>query len=234
MLQPWFRGVLSRRTVSLTPTARLREIGLDFVSALGAGRFAAVYKATWSHQTVAVKRMLLSGATQEFTILQKAAGSRVVAAVRLLVAEPWAYLVLDLCHTSLQKKLFESANVRLTFAAARKFSMQLAEVLVHLSVRCIAHRDIKPDNIAFRSPPCEEVVLLDFNLAAVSDEAGLFHGSVGAVGFAGPEVHKGLDIATEPSYGVSVDVFSAGVVMKLMMSGCGPRGLSYPDWTDVP
>ncbi|KAG5532983.1 hypothetical protein RHGRI_027284 [Rhododendron griersonianum] len=79
----------------------------------------------------------------------------------------------------------------------------------------ISHRDIKPDNILFDSH--SKLKLADFGSADMFREgAATMSGVVGTPYYVAPEVLSGGD------YNEKVDVWSAGVVLYVMLSGFVP------------
>lgn len=85
---------------------------------------------------------------------------------------------------------------------------------VHGSMRVI-HRDIKPENFRFRDTRNGELVLLDFGLSTVSEPANVIRTRVGTMAYAAPEVHT-------RRYGTAADVWSIGVMLYVMLTGCVP------------
>jgi calcium/calmodulin-dependent protein kinase I len=78
----------------------------------------------------------------------------------------------------------------------------------------IAHRDIKPDNILFND--LNELKLADFGSAEYFRDDQLMTGVVGTPYYVAPEVLAGR------SYDEKVDIWSAGVVLYIMLAGFPP------------
>jgi len=106
----------------------------------------------------------------------------------------------------------------------------------------IAHRDVKPDNIMLTRPRTDATVkLVDFGFAKQSFTgiagAGRCSSNLGSPMFKAPEVWDGAKRSAGYS-GTKADVWSAGVVLFLMLSGqypfrCQPRrrpGMSTKDY----
>lgn len=86
----------------------------------------------------------------------------------------------------------------------------------------IMHRDIKPENIILKDKSTNyHVFLADFGLASYFDRDLLFK-RCGTPGYVAPEI---LD---DKPYKEKVDIFSCGVILYILLSGCSPFfGKSY-------
>ncbi|XP_021742155.1 phosphoenolpyruvate carboxylase kinase 1-like [Chenopodium quinoa] len=94
---------------------------------------------------------------------------------------------------------------------------QLAEALFHCHRNYICHRDIKPDNILFDTR--NRVKLCDFGSAewfGCAGETEKMSGIVGTPYYVAPEVLMGRE------YNEKVDVWSAGVILYIMLGGVPP------------
>ena len=79
------------------------------------------------------------------------------------------------------------------------------------------HRDIKPENLLLKDSECTQLCLVDFGLADYYNSSGdyLFK-KCGTPGFVAPEILHG------EIYNHKVDVFSAGVIMYVLLTGTFP------------
>ena len=89
------------------------------------------------------------------------------------------------------------------------------EGLSYLHKFGVMHRDIKLENVMLRSLDSWDPVLIDFGLAAVSDDEPYFHYRCGTPGYIAPEIiemrgHKHTDVVC--------DVFSAGCVFHILLT----------------
>jgi serine/threonine protein kinase len=79
----------------------------------------------------------------------------------------------------------------------------------------VMHRDIKMENIMFRSQDSLEVVIVDFGLAAISeDEPYLFY-RCGTPGYIAPEI---VTMEGKQKINVGCDIFSAGVILHILLT----------------
>ncbi|CAD8080020.1 unnamed protein product [Paramecium sonneborni] len=108
----------------------------------------------------------------------------------------------------------------------QKLMYNLMRALCHLhSKRCI-HRDLKPENLLLKEKDNDtDVVIADFGLACFLNEEILFK-RCGTPGFVAPEIliYKEGD----PFYDEKCDVFSAGVIFFILLTGKQPfQGADY-------
>ncbi|CAJ0942807.1 unnamed protein product, partial [Mesorhabditis belari] len=110
--------------------------------------------------------------------------------------------------------LFEAvkASGRLTEMDAAHIVQQIASALAYLHARKIVHRDIKPENVLLYSENTAK--LCDFGLACTM--LGPLYRVCGTPTYCAPEILK------ETGYGLSVDVWSLGVVLHVMLVGFAP------------
>lgn len=114
-------------------------------------------------------------------------------------------------------------------ALAMRLFYQLAEALAYLASRCVAHRDIKPDNIIV-DPRHLSIKLIDFGLATVGadTEPSVFRYAtdrayVGTPLFMAPEVlSAGTGTRTTPYRIVVAETWSAGMTLLYMLLGHFP------------
>ncbi|KAG9146611.1 hypothetical protein Leryth_014630 [Lithospermum erythrorhizon] len=128
----------------------------------------------------------------------------------------YLHLIMDLCSG---EDLFDIISRKGYFSeneAAHIFT-QLMAAIAHCHIMGVAHRDIKPDNVLFDSH--NRVKLADFGSAewfGVGDERVKMEGIVGTPYYVAPEVLMGRE------YNEKVDVWSAGVILYIMLSGVPP------------
>uniref|UniRef100_A0A7S1AM46 Protein kinase domain-containing protein n=1 Tax=Noctiluca scintillans TaxID=2966 RepID=A0A7S1AM46_NOCSC len=125
------------------------------------------------------------------------------------------FLRMELCHSSLLIYLRGCPNYRIEEPKLAPWATQLCLGLMDIHAAGILHRDIKPENFRFRDTRTGELVLLDFGLSTVSEPANVIRTRVGTMAYAAPEVHT-------RRYGTAADVWSIGVMLYVMLTGCVP------------
>ncbi|VFQ85411.1 unnamed protein product [Cuscuta campestris] len=123
------------------------------------------------------------------------------------------HLVFELCASS---DLFHRISSRPVFSEAEALTVMapLMEAIAHCHRLGVAHRDIKPENVLYNE--WGEMKLADFGSAECFGEGQLMSGVVGTPYYVAPEVLAGRD------YTEKVDVWSAGVILYIMLAGVPP------------
>jgi len=108
---------------------------------------------------------------------------------------------------------------------ARTYFRQLLSALELCHNGGVYHRDLKPENLLLDSE--FQLKVADFGLAAVNLEMDtLCHTCVGTKSYMAPEV-----MARQGYEGAPADIWSAGVVLFIMLAGCPPFQQAAPgDW----
>jgi calcium/calmodulin-dependent protein kinase I len=102
---------------------------------------------------------------------------------------------------------------------AREIVRQILSALSYLDSKGVAHRDLKMENIMFSPPTASDrqIKIIDFGLAGqLSDNAAAFREAYGTPLYLAPEVASGMP------YGTSCDVWAAGVILFVLLSGDFP------------
>ena len=93
---------------------------------------------------------------------------------------------------------------------------QLVEAIKYLHANKIVHRDLKPENILLAKAGEDKIKISDFGLSRIVGEQSLIQSMVGTPQYLAPEV------LSAPEYNKSVDIWSLGVVLFVMLSGAQP------------
>lgn len=102
--------------------------------------------------------------------------------------------------------------------------LRLLSSIEYIHSKNILHRDIKPENIILRSRNNDyDICLADFGLADYYDPEGNYmFKRCGTPGYVAPELLQ------DKIYSNKIDIFSAGTIMFLMLSGYQTfRGANY-------
>lgn len=106
------------------------------------------------------------------------------------------------------------AKGRLEEASAKEVAVSLLRGIAHLHEVGVIHRDIKLENVMVEANSGLSSVIIDFGLAiGAKEDRGT---ACGTPGYVAPEVlHK-------QQYCEKVDIYSAGVVLYMLLSGSSP------------
>lgn len=100
---------------------------------------------------------------------------------------------------------------------ALRLMQQLLASLQYLESLKIIHRDIKPENIIFRNEKEDsDIVLVDLGFATYCEDYNKLFTRCGTPGYVAPEVLH------DKTYDCKADIFSAGTIFYIMLSGTVP------------
>lgn len=126
--------------------------------------------------------------------------------------DDYIHMVLELCDSP---DLYDRVSSRVFDEhEAAKVMSPLMEAIRCCHVRGVVHRDVKPDNVLFDRR--NRLKLADFGSAEFAREGERMSGLVGTPYYVAPEVIAGRD------YNAKVDVWSAGVILYIMLAGIPP------------
>lgn len=198
---------------------------------LGEGSFAKVKEAlhTIVGEKVAIKVIDKRKAAQdpyvsrnfkrEAKLLQMVHHPNIIQLYEVIETDNSYYLVTELCSGGeLMKHIYRKGH--LSEDETRKYIRQIVSAVDHLHKSGIIHRDLKVENLLLDSNM--DIKLIDFGLSNEEfvqvDEGKLLHCNTqcGSPAYAAPELlgHK--------AYGPEVDIWSIGVNMYAMLTGCLP------------
>lgn len=197
---------------------------------LGTGSFSKVIRATElaTGKDFAVKCMTKEGderkteiITTEIEILKRVDHPNVVKLHEIFETDTDLYIVMQLINGG---ELFEKI-VQLTCYTeqdASKIVRQLLLGIQGLHSERVVHRDLKPENLLLSDDSFDaDVLITDFELSFVlPDGEDLMLRAVGTPGYIAPEVLATLD--TGEGYGREIDLWSAGVIMYILLCGFPP------------
>ena len=221
MLEKWL-GHLANVTI-------MGELEQDFavIKDLGEGGYGIVrliQELEDGHHKYAVKSMVkdeikkksrgMSAVISEIEIMQKIKHPSFVSLHRIYENEKYIHLIMEYVEGG---SLFHRFQRGLIFSEekAAKFMKDMLEALNYMHSLEIVHRDIKPENILMISNDDDtKFKICDFGLAYVSGQDQTLR--CGSPGYVAPEILK------KKSYNHKVDIFSAGIICYILLSGRNP------------
>lgn len=127
------------------------------------------------------------------------------------------YLVMELVKG---KELFDKIVEKGMYSErdAANIIKQVVSAVNYLHDNGIAHRDLKPENLLSSGEGASEIIkIADFGFSkSFADESEKLMTSCGSPGYVAPE------ILTAESYDKSVDMWSVGVIIYILLSGYPP------------
>ncbi|KAJ8770963.1 hypothetical protein K2173_022187 [Erythroxylum novogranatense] len=202
------------------------SIRYQICNELGRGRFGTIHRclSAAGDQFFAVKtidKTLLSDSTDRECLDNEpkimsllSPHPNIVQIFDVYDSEDSLSIVMELCESYSLYDLVIPTSGGLNEVKSATIMRQLLEAIAHCHRFNIVHRDIKPDNVLFDSR--NRVKLADFGSA---DWLGAGEGMRSVVGtpyYVAPEVVTGRE------YNEKVDVWSAGVVLYVMLAGIPP------------
>lgn len=206
----------------------------ELVEMLGAGGMGAVYRARQHSlsRDVAIKVLLPEVAHNGDALARFEREARVASLLRhpngveiydVGEHEGWVYLAMELLRGETLWSHFRAHGNQLGAETALEIARQIADVLTAAHRQNIVHRDLKPENIFLEDVlDSWRVVVVDFGLAFITDEAGSLGRLtreglvVGTPWYLSPEQAKGKPV------GPSSDVYSLGCVLYELVTGDPP------------
>ncbi|CAI5994131.1 unnamed protein product [Closterium sp. NIES-64] len=131
----------------------------------------------------------------------------------------YTHIVMQLCQgPSLKDRIAQQGAMSEREAA--RVMRSVVSVLAYCHDRGIVHRDVKDCNFIFlSSDPASPLVAIDFGLATFYSPDKRLHEVAGSPCFVAPEV---LRVRGGGGYGPEADVWSAGVLLHLLLAGRVP------------
>ncbi|CAD8197215.1 unnamed protein product [Paramecium pentaurelia] len=199
---------------------------------IGKGSFAKVYLATRkeNNQQYAIKAFSKSFMQQqhkgiesllnEMQVMRKLNHPNIVKLHEVHETTNSVYFVVDIVSGGeLLQRVRETGF--LPAETLQRLAYNLLSALNHLHQYKIAHRDLKPENLLLRSNENNyDIILADFGLAAQLTDENILFKRCGTPGFVAPEILDYME--GQQFYDEKCDVFSAGVILYLLITGGQP------------
>ena len=211
----------------------IKSVGpYDLKREIGQGRFSSVFLATkmepdGTEVELACKIVARDGLTtvvtekrfeNEIRIMQQLKHPGVVQIVDLCKDQNNFYIFMEHCRGgTFLMYICNHLNPasRVPEPEAKIFMVQILQVLQHVHSLGVCHRDLKPENILLDE--FGHVKIGDFGFSRFVCKDGLVETPCGSPYYASPECISGL-----PYDGKKSDVWSAGVILYTMLTGCLP------------
>ncbi|BFG31616.1 hypothetical protein CerSpe_178900 [Prunus speciosa] len=152
----------------------------------------------------------------EIEILSRLSGHPNVVNLKAVYEEEnYVHLLMELCAGG---ELFHRLEKQGRFSEtdAQVLFRHLMQVVKYCHENGVVHRDLKPENILLATTSSSSPIkLADFGLATYIKPGKKLHGTVGSPFYIAPEVLTG-------GYDQSADVWSAGVILYILLSGIPP------------
>mmetsp|Transcript_23725 Transcript_23725/g.23499 ORF Transcript_23725/g.23499 Transcript_23725/m.23499 type:complete len:356 (-) Transcript_23725:21-1088(-) len=213
------------------------ENDYQFLKQIGNGSFAAVYLAkdldtkkffavkSISKNIVQNSKNNFEQTIREIEIMRQLDHPNIAKLHKIYESHSHIHLIMDYIpgSTLLQRIISKGP---LSEEKSIKFIEKLLKVLRYLGSKNIVHRDIKPENILMADDNDDtNFKLIDFGLACVV--SGKLTASCGSPGYVAPEILRKIP------YDLKVDVFSAGIILFILLSGRSPFSTGSPKETLV-
>ena len=200
---------------------------------LGRGRFSVVHQAinVKDKNKYAVKVVEneslddeenLEALQTEIGILRQLSHPHVVKLKEVVATPENTYIVMELLaggelfNRIVEKGCFTEAEAASLFA-------QIILSMEYLHSLNIVHRDVKPENILYVTPGSNDIKLIDFGYAGLWSMDQPLTGLCGTPDYVAPEVLTWYDDDENgTSYGKGSDLWSLGVLLYVILSGCSP------------
>ncbi|WVZ10921.1 hypothetical protein V8G54_015451 [Vigna mungo] len=194
---------------------------------LGRGQFGVTYSVTHKHtneqlacKSIATRKLVhrddLDDVRREVQIMHHLTGHRNIVELKGAYEDRHSVnLVMELCAGG---ELFDRiiAKGHYSERAAADLCRQIATVVHDCHTMGVMHRDLKPENFLFlgkeENSPLKAT---DFGLSVFFKPGDVFKDLVGSAYYVAPEVLR-------RSYGPEADIWSAGVILFILLSGVPP------------
>jgi calcium/calmodulin-dependent protein kinase I len=195
---------------------------------LGKGGYAIVKKGKCfadgkEHAVKIIRRDTLSkqdlkNLSIEIELIQRLNHEHIVSTKEIFAPadEPFVYIVMELMAGGelfdriVEKECYSEEETQKAFA-------DILKAMKFLHDEGIVHRDLKPENLLYNTKADDAVLkLADFGLAHLIKEGQLLQSACGTPCYVAPE------ILAKQGYGKEVDMWSLGVILYILLSGCPP------------
>ena len=204
-------------------------------SKLGKGNFGFVVKAkdkitgqTRAIKIIKIEKLMqvdadLATLEREFQILRNVDHPNIVKLYEVYKDEKYLYFVMEYLEGANLYEGFIKKNDDVNEKRIRDMFYQIIKAVQYMHKNGIAHRDIKPENIMFINNNSDKIKLIDFGVSKYffdpetpSKEITL-RTKTGSLFYISPEIASNIK-----KYDARCDIWSAGVLLYIMVSGVPP------------
>ncbi|KAJ0971502.1 hypothetical protein J5N97_019461 [Dioscorea zingiberensis] len=208
------------------PMADVRE-AYTFGRELGRGQFGVTYLVTdrrtgerLACKSIATRKLInrddVEDVRREVQIMHHLTGHRNIVELKGAYEDRHSVnLVMELCEGG---ELFDRIITKGHYSerAAAALCREIVTVVHNCHSMGVMHRDLKPENFLFlRKDEDSPLKATDFGLSVFFKPGDSFRDLVGSAYYVAPEVLK-------RNYGVEADIWSAGVILYILLSGVPP------------
>jgi calcium/calmodulin-dependent protein kinase IV len=228
-----------RSLVSLVRSSGIRkDYHMDDTLEIGRGRYGVVLQAKRNAdgESVAIKKITKKGRSaqamenirNEIEVMKRVKHPHCISLCNVYESANHVYIVMELARGGeLLDRIINKEHY--TESEAAKCFIQISSAIQYLHSQGIVHRDLKPENILYTETSKDSAIkLADYGLSRCFDADDLNHGRIrmmsrcGSSNFVAPEVVSGS------GYGKSCDIWSAGVVLYILLCGFLPFDAAEP------
>lgn len=161
--------------------------------------------------------------TKEWQILQKVQHSNIIRLIEYFEDPSYYYILTGLCEGGELFDRIVDKDRKITEKQAAMYIKSLLEALQSIHKKNIVHRDLKPENLMFQDDSDKSpMILIDFGCAKVVEDDKVYKDLVGTPYYLAPESAAGHKYTRTGAVLKSSDVWSAGVIAYVMVTGRPP------------
>ncbi|XP_057470102.1 calcium-dependent protein kinase 29-like [Actinidia eriantha] len=212
--------------ILLKPYTDVTQI-YDLDKELGRGQFGITYLCTekstklkYACKSISRRKLVtdkdIEDVRREIAIMQHMSGQPNIVEFKGAYEDASnLHVVMELCSGG---ELFDRITAKGSYSEreAARIGRQIVNVVHVCHFLGVMHRDLKPENFLLVSRDDDSPVkATDFGLSVFIEEGTVYKDIVGSAYYVAPEVLK-------RSYGKEIDVWSAGVILYILLSGVPP------------